>query len=174
MKKCVIFNSFKDIGKDHKGYKPYFSSVTPINHTYSVKFMTFLMFGDFNIDFFNQLSFASFLLYIMSSLLLSQFVNEPTSSLCKWLPWLIVRPCFCIKPLISCQTIPALSNSDHLGLSGLSIAVSVGGLTSNEKIVTVLLPLHKAWTTYVIHCLYPQGHLACNGQNQCFSVSLTD
>ena len=88
----------------------------------------FMLLGDFNIDFLNTHS-AQFckLSDIMSNLFLIQTVSEPTRPSVNGSPGSLLDLVFISHPLdlISCQTIPALSNSDQLGLS---ITVSVGGL----------------------------------------------
>ena len=63
-------------------------------------------------------------------LFLSQVVNEPTRPSGNGLAGSLLDLVFVSNLLCvtSCQTIPSLSNSDHLGLS---ISASLGGLTNH-------------------------------------------
>ena len=90
----------------------------------------FILLGDLTSIFLSSYS-AQFCYFsaIMSSLFLSQVVNEPSRPSINGSPGSFVFVSNLLS-LISCQTIPALSNSDHLGLS---IAVSVGGFTRRHK-----------------------------------------
>ena len=79
----------------------------------------FMLVGDFNIDFLNPHSTQfSKLSAIMSSLFLSQVVNEPTRPSVNGSASSLLDLIFVSNPLcvISCQTIPALSYSHHLCL----------------------------------------------------------
>ena len=79
----------------------------------------------------------------ISKLTAIMFIYEPTHPSINGSPaslldlFVVVSNRLC---LISCQTIPALSNSDHLGLS---ISVSVGGLSSRH-----MHTINKQWTIW--------------------------
>ena len=80
-----------------------------------------ILLGDFIVDFLNPHStqFSKLSVIMVSSLFLSQIVNEPTCPSGNGLAGLLLDLVFVSNPLCvtSCQTIPSLSNSDHLGLS---------------------------------------------------------
>ena len=92
-----------------------------------------ILLGDFNINFFNN-SHPLFtkLLIVTSSLSLSQIVSEPTHLS----PTLnsLIDLVFLSSPenLSSCETLPPLANSDHLGVS-FSIKICKSTLTSARK-----------------------------------------
>ena len=91
----------------------------------------FILLGDFNINFFDTSHpLFSKLHMVSSSLSLTQVVTTLThfSSTCNSLIDLV----FLSSPnsLIFCQTVPPLSNSDHLGLL---VAVSAATTKSNPK-----------------------------------------
>ena len=80
-------------------------------------FSNFVLLGDFNINYFcTQTSLFSKLLSVTSSFNLSQVVSEPTrvfNNSCTLIDLVFVSS---ISQVLSCTTIPSLSNSDHYGL----------------------------------------------------------
>ena len=80
-------------------------------------FSNFILLGDFNIDYFcTQSSLFSKLSLISSSIDLTQVVSEPTrvsDHTCTLIDLIFVSS---RSQVISCETIPALANSDHYGL----------------------------------------------------------
>ena len=83
----------------------------------SLFFSNFILLGDFNIDYFcTQNSLLSKLSCVTSSLNLSQIVTEPTrisGHTCTPINLVFVSS---PSQIVSCETIPALANSDHYGV----------------------------------------------------------
>ena len=92
---------------------------------------SFVLLGDFNVNFFdNSHPLYSKLLLISTSLSLVQVVSEPTRlshNSCSLIDLIYLS---CPSRLISCATIPPLANSDH---SGLSLTVSLRDNRRNPK-----------------------------------------
>jgi len=92
---------------------------------------SFVLLGDFNVNFFdNSYPLYSKLLLISTSLSLVQVVSEPTRlshNSCSLIDLIYLS---CPSRLISCATIPPLANSDH---SGLSLTVSLRDNRRNPK-----------------------------------------
>ena len=93
-------------------------------------FSNFFTLGDFNIDFLSQTHpLFSKLFCISSSFLLLRVVSHPTHFSHLGVPSIIdLAFVSCLYNLISCTTIPPLSNSDHMG-----IAISYNLPTNNKR-----------------------------------------
>ena len=92
-----------------------------------------VLLGDFNVNYLSSVHpLYSNLLSLSSSLCLTQVVSEPTHFSLN--SYSLIDLVFLSDPshLIGCETIPALANSDHLGIS-FSIAAGIPGTLPKSK-----------------------------------------